>query len=123
MGPQETVAAYVSAWAEPDNARRLAVLEACWASDGVYVDPSSRADGREALCEHIAGFQRTFVGHRIDLASGIDEHDGYLRFAWTLSSPDGSVEGEGVDFGQLDADGRLTLICGFFGPWPELGRS
>jgi hypothetical protein len=29
---------------------------------------------------------------------------------------------EGVDFGQLDADG-LKLICGFFDPWPELRRS
>jgi hypothetical protein len=39
------------------------------------------AKGREALCEHIVAFQHTFVGHRIDLASGIDEHDGYVRFA------------------------------------------
>lgn len=123
MTPHETVAAYASAWAESDHARRLAILEACWASDGVYLDPSSRANGREALCEHIAGFQQGLVGHRIDVASGIDEHDGYLRFAWTMSSPDGSQVMEGVDFGQLDADGRLKLICGFFGPWPQLGRS
>ena len=123
MTPHETVAAYASAWVEPDHTRSLAILEACWASDGVYLDPSSRADGREALCEHIAGFQRGLAGHRIDVASGIDEHDGYLRFAWTMSSPDGSQVMDGVDFGQLDADGRLKLICGFFGPWPELGRS
>jgi hypothetical protein len=30
---------------------------------------------------------------------------------------------EGVDFGFLDGDGRSKLICGFFGPWPELRRS
>jgi hypothetical protein len=122
MTPHETVAAYASAWVEPDHARRLAILEACWASDGVYLDPSSRANGRAALCEHIEGFQRGLVGHRIDVASGIDEHDGYLRFAWRMSSPDGSQVMEGVDFGRLDADGRLKLICGFFGSWPELGR-
>ena len=124
MTPHETVAVYASAWAEPDHARRLAILEACWASDGVYLDPSSRANGREALCEHIAGFQQGLVGHRIDVASGIDEHDGYLRFAWTMSSPGGSqVMGVVALIGQLDADGRLKLICGFFGPWPQLGRS
>jgi hypothetical protein len=27
---------------------------------------------------------------------------------------------EGVDFGQPDPDGRLKLICGFFGLWPLL---
>ena len=122
MTPQEIVAAYASAWVEPDHTRRLAILGTCWASDGVYLDPSSRADGREALCKHIAGFQQAFAGHRIDLASGVDEHDGYLRFAWTISAPDRSELMEGVDFGQLDAEGRLKLICGFFGPWPQLPR-
>jgi hypothetical protein len=121
--PDQTVTAYVLAWAEPDRAKRLAILEGCFASDGVYVDPSGRADGREALCEHIASFQQRLVGHRLDLASGIDEHDGYVRFAWTMSAPDGGQVMDGVDFGELDADGRLKLICGFFGPWPELSRS
>jgi hypothetical protein len=114
------VTAYALAWTERDRAKRLAILERCFASDGVYLDPSGRADGREALCEHIAGFQQRLVDHRLDLASGIDEHDGYVRFAWRLSAPDGSQVMEGVDFGELDANGRLKLICGFFGPWPEL---
>jgi hypothetical protein len=113
-----TVAAYGSAWAQPDHDKRMAVLETCWASDGVYLDPSARAEGRSALCEHIAGFQRDFPGQRIDLTSGVDEHDRYVRFAWKLSGPDGTELMEGVDFGQLDGDGRLSLICGFFGPLP-----
>jgi hypothetical protein len=114
------VAAYASAWEEADHAKRLGILETCWASDGVYLDPSGRAEGREALSNLIGGFQQTFAGHRIVLASGADEHDDYLRFAWTISGPDGSVVMEGVDFGQLDADGRLKLICGFFGPLPQV---
>ena len=123
MTPEQIVTAYASAWAEPDSAKRLAILGACFASDGVYVDPSSRADGREELCDHIAGFQQRLVGHRIELASGIDEHDAYVRFAWTMLAPDGGHVMDGVDFGQFDGDGRLKLICGFFGPWPELSRS
>jgi hypothetical protein len=117
--PEEAVAAYGSAWAEADAEGRLAILERCWASDGVYVDPSGRADGREALSTHISGFQQAFARHRIDLVSGVDEHDGYLRFAWKMSGPDGAVVMEGVDFGHLDIDGRLKLICGFFGPLPS----
>ena len=113
------VAAYVSAWAEPDEVRRLATLATCWTLEGTYVDPSGRADGRAALCEHIGGFQRSFVGHRLELASGVDEHDGYLRFAWTMFGPDGGEVMEGVDFGQLDGEGRLQMICGFFGPFPQ----
>jgi len=61
-----------------------------------------------------------FPGHRIDNASGVDEHDGYLRFAWKMVGPDGAVVMEGVDFGSLDGDGKLKSIVGFFGPWPEV---
>jgi hypothetical protein len=57
------------------------------------------------------------------LASGIDEHHGYQRFAWAMLASDGCQVMEGVDFGELDADGRLKMICGFFAPWPELSRS
>jgi hypothetical protein len=75
--PHEIVAACASAWAQTDREERLAILERCWASDGVYLDPSSRADGREAQCDHIAGFQQRSVGHGIDLTSGIDGRDDY----------------------------------------------
>ena len=121
MGPAEVVATYGSAWAETDEAKRRALLEAAWTESGVYVDPTGRADGREALVQHIGGFQQMLPGHRIDLASGIDEHDSYLRFAWKMIGPDEAVVMEGVDFGALDTDGKLKSIVGFFGPWPEVG--
>ena len=120
MGPSEVVAAYGAAWAEADEAQRRALLEKAWAEDGVYLDPTGRADGREALVQHIAGFQQMMPGHRIDIASGVDEHDSYVRFAWKMLTPDGSVAMEGVDFGALGDDGKLKSIVGFFGPWPEV---
>jgi hypothetical protein len=120
MEPSETVAAYGAAWAETDEGKRRELLERAWAEDGTYLDPSGHAEGREGLATHIAGFQQTFAGHRIDFTSGVDEHDGYLRFAWTMTGPDGNSVMEGVDFGRLDEDGRLASIVGFFGPWPEM---
>ena len=120
MEPVDAVAAYGGAWSEPDDDERRKILEGCWADDGVYLDPSGRAEGREGLVKHIAGFRQTFPDHRIDMSSGVDAHDGYLRFAWTMVGPDGGQLMEGVDFGTYGADGRITLICGFFGPWPEV---
>jgi hypothetical protein len=118
--PAEAVMTYGAAWAEPDEAKRRALLEKAWAENGTYLDPTGRADGREALVAHIAGFQQVFTGHRIDITSGVDEHDGYIRFAWKIFGPDGSAVSEGVDFGELDDDGKIRSIVGFFGPWPEL---
>jgi hypothetical protein len=120
MGPAEVVATYGAAWAETDEEKRRDLLAQAWAEDGTYLDPSGRADGREALVAHIGGFQQMMGGHRIDLASGVDEHDSYLRFAWKMIGPDDAVVMEGVDFGTLGPDGKLTSIVGFFGPWPDL---
>jgi hypothetical protein len=116
-----SVERYARAWIEPDPAARRALLERCWAEDGVYCDPLGRATGREELADHIGAFQAERPGARIAVVSGVDEHDGYVRFGWRMSAPDGSVALEGTDFGELDGDGALRRIVGFFGPLPEGG--
>jgi hypothetical protein len=120
VGATEIVTAYGASWNEPDEAARRKLLEQAWADDGVYCDPTATVTGRDALVSHIAGFHQRIPGARIDLASGVDEHDGWLRFAWTMLGPDGATVMEGFDVGQLAADGRLRRIVGFFGPFPPV---
>ena len=116
MTTAEIVLAYGAAWNEADDAARHKLLGQAWAEDGVYCDPMGRAEGRDALVAHIAATRAGFPGHRIEVVSSVDEHDGYLRFAWELRGPDDSTVIEGVDFGVLAPDGRLASITGFFGP-------
>jgi hypothetical protein len=118
MDLAELVATYGEAWAA-DEAERRRLLEDAWHEDGVYSDPVSRAEGREALVSHIAGFQEQFPGHRIVVTSGVDEHDRYFRFGWALNDADGNIVMEGVDFGEVADDGRIARITGFFDPLPE----
>ena len=112
-------ATYGASWNEPDEAKRAALLEASWADDGVYQDPTGTAHGRAALVAHIGGFHQMFPGRSIDFASGVDVTDAGLRWAWVMHNGD-QVELEGTDFAQLDADGRIRQIVGFFGPLPPL---
>ncbi|MGY1638727.1 nuclear transport factor 2 family protein [Geodermatophilus sp. SYSU D00742] len=114
-----TVEKYAAAWRETDAAAREALLEACWADDGVYCDPQSRAEGRDGLSALIGSFHDTYPGARIDVVSGVDEHDGHPRFAWRMYAADGSVALEGMDFGEVDGEGALRRIVGFFGPLPS----
>jgi hypothetical protein len=116
--PAAVVAKYGAAWAEPDEGTRRRLLEEAWADDGVFRDPGATVEGREALVAHIGAFQQAMVGHSIAIASGVDAHGSHLRFAWKMVGPDGAEAMEGVDFGELDGDGRLKSIVGFFGPWP-----
>lgn len=119
MDPKAIVAVYGETWNEPDDARRLALLETCWADDGVYHDPTARVEGRDAFVAHIAGFRAMFPGRSIDLTSGVDATDVGLRWAWVMRNGD-AVELEGVDFAELAPDGRIARVAGFFGPFPPL---
>ena len=119
MDVADAVAVYCEAWAAAEAERRR-LLEVAWHEDGVYSDPVGRAEGREALVSHLAGFQRQFPGHRIVVTSGVDEHDGYFRFGWALNDADGNIVMEGVDFGEVAEDGRIARITGFFDPLPEV---
>lgn len=118
MTSKEIVELYTAAWNEPDIEKRRQLLSRAWADDGVYCDPMSLAEGREALLELISQFQEQMPSARIALASGVDEHHGRLRFAWKLVADDGSTRMEGIDIGELALDGRLRSITGFFGSPP-----
>ena len=117
-GVREVVSWYGAAWNAAEDERRE-LLERSWSDDGVYCDPGARAEGRDALITHIGDFQAKLPGHRIDLTSGVDEHDGRFRFSWELRGPDDRPVTQGIDFGVLSDDGRIASITGFFGPLPS----
>jgi hypothetical protein len=118
MDATETVTTYGDAWNEPDADKRRALLEAAWADDGTYRDPTASVDGRDGLLEHIAGFRDALPGARIEMTSGVDEHHGWARFAWAMVGADGATAIEGFDACEFAPDGRLQRIVGFFGPFP-----
>jgi hypothetical protein len=120
MDAGAVVAAYGSAWNEPDESARRQLLESAWADHGAYCDPTVIVEGREALVAHIGALQTAMPGATIELVTGVDEHDGHLRFGWVMRGPDGSAVTEGMDYGHLADDGRLERIVGFFGPFPTL---
>jgi SnoaL-like domain len=114
----ETIDTYAQAWSVTDAAASRRLLDAAWAEGGRYSDPMSQAEGRDGLAGLIAGFHQQMPGATIVRTSGVDEHHGTFRFTWAVKSADGSIAMEGVDFGELDGDGRVRRIIGFFGPPP-----
>lgn len=112
----DALATYIASWAEPDESARRALLEAAWAEDGTYQDPTASVAGREALVQHIGGFHQAMPGAKIEMASEVSRHNNRLYFAWRLITADGATAIDGVDFGTFDSDGRIAEIVGFFGP-------
>jgi hypothetical protein len=117
---EDAVRGYITAWLTTDSAERTALLERCWADDGVYTDPRNEAVGRGALAALIAGFQQMQPGAHFVLTSGVDEHHRMLRFGWRMLDAQNQPQLEGFDIGELDDSGRLKRITGFFGPFPPV---
>ena len=78
---------YMAAWNEPDAARRLKILERCWADDGAYVDPNVELRGRSALCDHISKVQAGRPGARIEMMSRVELHRHVVNHTRLLTLP------------------------------------
>ena len=104
---------YLAAWNEPDATTRREHLASAWSADGEYIDPQSHSSGREELNAIIDGFQSGSPGARFSLNGPISHHHNVIRFYWTLRFANG-VEVQGMDYGEIAPDDKLTRIVGFF---------
>lgn len=114
--------AYDAAWNQSDAADRARLLARALSDDGELVDPSGRYQGRQAVHDRIAGFNDRFPGARVTITSGIDEHHGFARYAWTVNTADGEAILEGVDIVERAEDSRLRRVVMFFGRLPQAGE-
>lgn len=112
----DTIDGYLAAYSEPDAARRAELIARHWSADGRLVDPPLTGEGHDGIAAMAEAVQQQFPGHRFRRASAVDAHHDHVRFAWELLDPDGAVALTGTDFGELDAEGRLRRVVGFFGP-------
>jgi hypothetical protein len=113
---------YGAAWLEQDENARRAMLETAWNPQGTYTDPSVDLTGRDALIAHIGSFHKNMPGAQILITSGAAVHHGKFQFTWKMLGADGKLVMNGVDFGELDGDGRIFKIVGFFGSPPALAH-
>lgn len=116
MNESDGIGAYGQAWLEPDEERRSRLLERAWAPDAVYCDPLDVVVGRDALGAHIGAFQRSMAGGRVDVTSEATRHHDSAHFRWAITDAAGAQVLSGFDVVQLDDDGRITRLTGFFDP-------
>ena len=109
---------HLTAYAEPDQSRRAALIARVWAEDGQLLDPPLTGEGHRGIDEAAAALLSHYGGHTFRRTSGVDAHHGHFRYAWELVGPDGAVAIAGIDVGEVAQDGRLRRITGFFGEAP-----
>lgn len=108
------VSRYCNAWGETDPDKRMLAVADVWAEQGEYIDAQPvRVTGRGALAAEIVKFQQQFPGARFR-CSAVRTHHGFVAYTWVMAMADGTERFEGMDFGELDAAGRLVRIVSFF---------
>lgn len=115
---ERLVDAHLRAYCEPDGAERRGMVERIWNAGGRLVDPPIEGAGHAGIAEQGALIQQQFPRHRFVRTTPVDAHHEFARYGWRLVSPEGGAVLEGVDFVELDVDGRIGRVVGFFGSQP-----
>ena len=112
------VDSWLDAYCDPDAGRRLAAIRQGWHPEGRLVDPPLEARGHQGISDQAATLLSQFPGHRFERSTAIDAHHQSLRYGWRLRDAQGATVLEGLDVVDLDVDGRIARIVGFFGAQP-----
>jgi hypothetical protein len=106
---------YIRMWSERDPAVRAPLLEACFAANGRMVTRSREICGRIAFADLMTRFLADPQFLRIRVISAIDAQGTTFRFRSVVERHDGTTS-ENFDAGQIDGDGRISLLLTFAGP-------
>lgn len=112
---EKMVDTHLAAYCDPDAARRLASIRGIWSEGARLVDPPLESAGHAGISDQAATLLAQFPGHRFERSTTLDAHHQFVRYGWRLVNPEGEAVLAGVDFMDLDVDGRIGRVVGFFG--------
>ncbi len=109
----------LAAWNERDLAQIRTHIDKSLAENVVFSDPTNFTYCRDAFEAMIKEFRQKYPESVCSRTSGIDSHNNRYRYSWEIH--DGQkVFVKGTDFIQLNENGLVERIDGFFGDLPNL---
>ncbi len=105
--------AYIAVWNEADDSIRTRMLSESWATGASYADPLMQGKGPDGVSVMIGAARIQFPGHRFELSGRPDGHGPFVRFSWSLVSPEDVTVARGMDVARLDDAGRVQEVIGF----------
>lgn len=105
----------LAAWNEADGALVRGHLEKALSPDVRFVDPTIDVTGIDGFEANVHEVHARLPGAVYSRTSGVDSQHGFHRYNWAIHL-NGDPVVIGADVVQADADGRIKLVIGFFGP-------
>ena len=119
MPHPESLDHMLAAWNEHDPDAVRGHLERALAPSVEFIDPSIETHGLDEFEANVHEVHRQLPGAVYSRTSGIDSHHRLHRYSWEVTR-DGELVLPGFDVTELDDDGRVLRVLGFFGPLPEI---
>jgi len=112
--PEDVYELYSRAWNEPEST--AALLEECWAEDGVYADDDvpDGLVGRAALFDLIVATHEAAPNFRVWETSPPRWLAGRLALTWAQEGGDPKESLAGSDVIEFAPDGRIARVTGVF---------
>lgn len=108
----------LAAWNETDPSMVRSHLESALASGVEFIDPSVETHGLDEFEANVHHVQASIPGAVYSRTSGVDSHHGLHRYSWQISRH-GETVVTGFDVTEVDGDGKVSRVLGFFGPLPD----
>lgn len=119
---EEAVDIYIRACCAREPALRGELFDACLAADARLVTRSREIRGRAAIAAMIDRFRADPRFLRIRVSSVVDAEGTTFRYRAVTDFRDGT-SAEVFDAGEIDAEGRISLILSFAGPLADAAPS
>jgi hypothetical protein len=110
----------LAAWNERKPERVRAHLERALSPDVVFIDPSIVTRGIDEFEANVHEVQGRLPDADYTRASRVDHHHDIVRYAWEIRRG-GELLLPGFDVTELNEQGQVLRVLGFFGPLPGLG--
>jgi uncharacterized protein YndB with AHSA1/START domain len=105
---------WFATWSEPDAATRDAALAAIGSVDIRFLDKFSAIEGRDEVKAHLAAVHRFMPGMRLERRGEIRHCQWHVLADWVAIGSSGQEQGGGTSLFELDADGRIAKVTGFW---------
>lgn len=109
----------LAAWNEPESSNVRIHLERGLAPNIRFVDPSIDVTGIDGFEANVHEVQSRIPGAVYSRTSGVDSQHGFHRYHWAIHQ-NGELLVQGFDVTEIDENGLIVCVIGFFGPIPKL---
>ncbi len=105
-------------WNERDLETIRGDIDEIFSKEVIFIDPANSIVGHDAFETMVREFRARFPDADISHSSGFDQHHGLVRYHWEIRQEDKLLM-TGFDVCEINQDGRVCRVEGFFGPIPE----